>query len=255
MKRLKHFIKRARYLKGTDFLTLTAVVIAFSILVASLATFVYAKNRKLVVIEVPVSTVKPEYRRGELVEGLFFGEVFYEGKVSFSRRLNCTNYTRILPEIGTGSKTVEGSSSPKVLKNVTGSIAYVPKDAPTDVNCLIEITNRYCVAYLFGCTERNYTYYTQNFEILSQPPRETEQPELPSQSIEVLDLGNQQPVADSGGSVTNNTTNNTTNNNTNNTTNNSEKDLLDLDAYGNCLFEERGLLGSVVAPLSCTGKL
>lgn len=218
MKLLRHYTAKVKGLAFIDLLTLGLVISAFMLVMAVAISYTRAAYfTKLSEIEVPVATVKSEYKRGELIEGQFFGQVFWSGQVDYTRQLICPNYVDVLPSLIDGRLIVNGKGTPRVLKGERAPIAYTPHNAPTNVNCTIQFNNHYCIPYLFGCANRDYSYYTQTFTITNDEPLNIPEPVgnsfpnvAPKQEIQTK----------SQSTSTEKTTNNITNNTTN-TTNNS----------------------------------
>lgn len=149
----------------TNALTIAAMIIG----IISLAALIYYQVRpmQLVDIKVPVSTEKPTYRAGESVNGIFFGEVFYEGEVRISRDVFCAGYrARIVT--AEGDDIFTGVSRPTVLKGDVRIIGKLPDDVPAGKNCVIQFVNSYDINTPFGVRHEERTYYTQNFLIISE---------------------------------------------------------------------------------------
>lgn len=164
MKLLKSYTTKVQELSVIDFITLGFVTAAFILVLAVLGTYVKASYlTKLANVEVPVATIKDSYVPGELIEGLFFGEVYYSGKVDYTRQLICPNYSEFIKDINTGYNIVKGSAVPRKLDGARSPIGYSSAGVPLNVNCTIQFKNLYCIPYLFGCVPKEYSYYTQTF--------------------------------------------------------------------------------------------
>lgn len=229
MKLLKRYTQKAKNLTAIDVVTLALVTAAF--LLAMAVTVSWTKARYftgLSHIEVPVSTTKDEYVPGELIEGLFFGEVKYSGEVKYTRQLICPNYSEFIPDINTGKSVVEGSATPRKLDGDRSPVGYPSLNVPTGVNCTIQFKNIYCIPYLFGCVPREYPYYTQTFSFkkAETPADPNAVSEFESPTGEKYTLpkvsGNTRGTADR--TTTNNTTTTNNNNSTTNNNNTQEED-------------------------------
>lgn len=217
MKLLRRYTAKVKGLAFIDLLTLGLVISAFLLAIAVGVSYVKAAYlTKLSQIEVPVATVKSEYKRGELIEGQFFGEVFWAGQVDYTRQLICPNYVDVLPSLIDGRLIVNGKGTPRTLKGERAPIAYTPLNAPTNVNCTIQFNNHYCIPYLFGCANRDYSYYTQTFTITDDEPLSIPEP----QGNAFPNVAPRQQAQPQLPSSTEKTTNNITNNTTNTTNNN-----------------------------------
>lgn len=220
MKRLKLYTQKVKGLTAIDMVTLGLVTAAFVLVLA--VSISYTKARyftPLSKIEVPVATTKDTYAPGELIEGLFFGEVRYGGEVKYVRQLVCPNYSEFIPDINTGKLFVQGSGVPRKLEGHRSPVGYSSQNVPLDVNCTIQFRNIYCVPYLFGCVKREYAYYTQTFTFkkaevgATNTQNQTAQftnPETGS-SYSLPKQSNSSSSVAKGG-TTNNVTNSTTNN-------------------------------------------
>lgn len=220
-----------------DFATIAIMVVA---LLALLALIVYyVVPIRTIDVKVPVATDQSTYAPGEPISGIFFGEVFYEGRVKVLREVFCTNYKATIepPASNADGDFFATISQPRKLEGQTVPIGNLPKEIPVDVNCVLRFTNLYEIQTPFGIRRIEYSYYTQNFSIISQERRDVLDCEAAGGTdclnTTKTDEKEKTPVAQSpsvnyyGGpdasepSSNQNTTNNTTNNSTtNNTTNN-----------------------------------
>jgi hypothetical protein len=150
--------------KFTNILTIAAMIIGIVALIA--LVYYQVRPMELVDIKVPVSTEKPTYRAGENVNGIFFGEVYYEGEVRISRDVFCAGYrAKILTD--EGDEIFTGVSRPVVLKGDLRTIGKLPANVPEGKNCVIQFVNSYDINTPFGIRHEERTYYTQNFLIIS----------------------------------------------------------------------------------------
>lgn len=243
MKLLKRYTQKAKNLTAIDIVTLALVTAAFMLAMAVSVSYVKARYfTGLSRIEVPVATTKNVYAPGELIEGLFFGEVRYSGEVKYTRQLICPNYSEFIPDINTGKPIVDGSATPRKLEGHRSPVGYPSQNVPLATSCIIQFKNLYCIPYLFGCVRREYSYYTQTFTFKpaetasAEPSNEVSEFENPATG-ERFTLPRQsasnQVAPKSDNRVTNNTTNNSTTNNS--TTNNTTPEA-----------EEPGLIESII---------
>lgn len=169
MRRLKAYTNKVQGLSFVDFVTLGLVTAAFILVLTVFGSYLKASYfTKLARIEVPVATVKDSYMPGELIEGLFFGEVYYSGKVDYTRQLICPNYSEYIEDINTGGNVVKGSAVPREINGARSPIGVASTGVPLDVNCTIQFKNLYCIPYLFGCVAKEYSYYTQAFTFTNE---------------------------------------------------------------------------------------
>lgn len=160
----KKLIKRSINWRTADAITIALMIFAAIALVA--LVYYQVRPMKLVDIKVPVSTEKPTYRAGENVNGIFFGEVFYDGEVRILRDVFCAGYqSRILTE--EGDEIFNGVSRPTKLAGDVRTIGKLPDDVPVGKNCIIQFVNIYDIKTPFGNRHEEHTYYTQNFLIIS----------------------------------------------------------------------------------------
>lgn len=119
-------------------------------------------------IKVPVSTDKPEYAPGDEVSGIFFGEVFYSGKVEILREVFCRNYQGVI-KADNGQDIFSTVSIPITLEGASRRIGKLPMDVPVGENCVIQFINTYTIGTPFGTRVITEDYYTQNFLIAADP--------------------------------------------------------------------------------------
>lgn len=223
--------------KFSDFLTLAAMIIG----VFALFTLIYFYVRPIKTndVKVPVATDQSTYAPGEDISGIFFGEVFYEGRVKILREVFCTNYKATIepPKNNAEGSFFETISTPRKLEGLTVPIGQLPKNIPVGVNCVLRFTNLYEIQTPFGIRRIEYAYYTQNFSIISQQRRDILDCEAAGgtdcvEKTEQTSVENTNQTSDASSTTiyygapnsaapdqtTNNTTNNTTTNNS--TTNN-----------------------------------
>lgn len=174
LNKIKHPLKQRRRLinksnawRITDIFTITAMAIALVALLALI--YFYVRPVPTVDIKVPVATDKAEYQPGEEVSGIFFGEVYYSGKVDIVRDVFCKDYRgRILTD--QGDEIFSGASVPAKLEGTTRRIGNLPSDVPVGQNCVIQFVNTYHIETPFGDRVISNAYYTQNFMIVEPRP-------------------------------------------------------------------------------------
>jgi hypothetical protein len=134
-----------------------------------LIALIYLQVRpvQLVDIKVPVATDKAEYYPGQEVGGIFFGEVFWDGKVEIHREVYCKNYKATI-QTDAGDDIFRGVSRPIKLEGTSRVIGKLPLTVPIGENCVIQFVNTYHLNTPFGGRDIDVTYYTQNFKILTQ---------------------------------------------------------------------------------------
>lgn len=154
-----------------DIITATGIVVGFFALAALIYYNIYPI--KLVDIKVPVATDRAFYKPGERVNGVFFGEIFYTGRVEVYTDIFCAGY-RAPMRGDDGSVVFSGNSRPVVLQGDTRYIGRVPDDAPVGKNCVIQFVNNYDIKTPFGTRHEERAYYTQNFFIQSPDDDESE---------------------------------------------------------------------------------
>lgn len=128
---------------------------------------------QLVDIKVPVATDKAFYYPGERVSGVFFGEIFYSGKVAIYTDIFCAGYRSPIKSPD-GTDIFNSNSRPIVLQGDTRFIGHIPDDVPIGKNCVIQFVNEYEIKTPFGTRHEERTYYTQNFFIREKDSEETE---------------------------------------------------------------------------------
>lgn len=145
-----------------DIITATTMVGAFFALAALIYYNVYPI--KLVDIKVPVATDRAFYQPGDRVNGVFFGEIFYTGRVEVYTDIFCAGY-RAQMRGDDGKVVFSGNSRPVVLQGDTRYIGRIPDDVPVGKNCVIQFVNNYDIKTPFGTRHEERAYYTQNFYI------------------------------------------------------------------------------------------
>lgn len=174
LKLRKKLLTRRPNLKAVDAAFLGIMLFAFISLIALI--YFQVRPLKLVDIKVPVATEKAWYTPGERVNGIFFGEIFYTGRVQVYTDIFCAGYRA--PIRGDDGATVfSGNSRPVVLKGDTRFIGTIPEDAPVGKNCVIQFVNSYDIKTPFGNRHEERAYYTQNFFIRDPNDREEDNAE------------------------------------------------------------------------------
>lgn len=128
---------------------------------------------KTVDIKVPVATDRSAYAPGEQIGGIFFGEIYYNGSVKVLREVYCKDYKAIIepPASAKNGDFYNTQSIPRKLDGLSVNIGSLPKDIPVGKNCVLQFTNVYEIPTPFGTRHIEYSYYTQNFAIISQERR------------------------------------------------------------------------------------
>lgn len=168
MWQLKNKLEGLRFKMNTrvfaDRVTLIVVVAA----VLTLGWLVYLNVRPIptVDIKVPVATDQSSYYPGQQVSGIFFGDVFYEGKVEVLREVYCKDFNGII-KTSEGDDIFKGISRATHLEGTSREIGELPKDVPVGSNCVIQFANTYNIPTPFGNRTITKIYYTQNFAIVS----------------------------------------------------------------------------------------
>lgn len=220
-----------------QWLTVDRVTVSIMIIaLIALGGLIYYQVRPIrtVDIKVPVATDKASYYPGQEASGIFFGEVYYNGKVEVLREIYCKNYKGII-KTDEGADIFRGISRPIKLEGDTRVIGKIPMNAPIGANCVLQFANTYAISTPFGTRHITVTYYTQNFSIVTEGrrkqldcearggsdcdklnPQVSQENNQTSQNIAPTNGTNRQPLYEpqQPQQVTNNsTTNNTTNNN------------------------------------------
>lgn len=151
-----------------DLVTILGIV--FGVLALLALVYYQVRPVKTVDIKVPVATDKASYYPGQEISGLFFGEVFYSGRVEIIREVFCKDYRAII-KTDDGSETFRGISKPTKLEGDSRKIGYLPKEIPIGSNCVLQFINTYHISTPFGERRVNYDYYTQNFSIITEGRR------------------------------------------------------------------------------------
>lgn len=230
-------------LSRLDLITSLAVAGAAVLIFIIGLTYLEARFKSLVDIKVPVATSKAKYAPKSQVSALFFGEVRYKGEVGVTRRLVCEGYTRPIDDFDDdANKVVENVSTPRKLIGNAIPVGILPEDAPIGQNCIIEFNNHYCIPYLFGCVVRDYPYYTQTFEIVSQEEAQKDPNAQPAGNITVPQ---NQPAQKNQENFQAPTSTN------NGSTNNNITIIEDKPTYTECVADKQGLFPTVGGIVSC----
>lgn len=156
-------VRAARIIERAVLLIIILAILAFGLLL-----YYFNRPVKLVDIKIPVATTKAKYYPGQMVGGLFFGEVYYNGRVQILREVFCEDYQETIKTTD-GDELFQGKSTPHKLSGTARNIGLLPDNAPIGENCVIQFVNTYCLKTPFGPDCREITYYTQNFEIIPKP--------------------------------------------------------------------------------------
>lgn len=166
-KTIKHYILR----KPSDRTTIDAAFLAtMTIALLALFALIFYQLRPIptVDIKVPVATDKAEYYAGQEVSGIFFGEVYYKGRVEILREVFCKDYRGVI-KTDEGDDIFKGISNPRHLEGTSRRIGKLPADVPVGSNCVIQFLNTYTIETPFGNRQIVRDYYTQNFKIVDKP--------------------------------------------------------------------------------------
>lgn len=167
LKTIRQYILR----KPSDRTTIDAAFL-FTMTVAMLALFalIFYQLRPIptVDIKVPVATDKAEYYAGQEVSGIFFGDVYYKGRVEILREVFCKDYRGVI-KTEKGDDIFKGISAPQHLEGTSRRIGNLPDDVPVGSNCVIQFLNTYNIETPFGNRQIVRDYYTQNFKIVDKP--------------------------------------------------------------------------------------
>lgn len=176
-KTIKEYIKKKR-IDNRNLIDLVFLVLMVAgVLALSALIYFYARPIRTVDIKVPVATDKAEYYPEQEVSGIFFGQIFYEGRVEILRDVFCKNYRGTI-KTDEGDDIFKGTSKPNKLEGATRRIGKIPSDVPVGENCVIQFLNTYNIQTPFGNRQIVVDYYTQNFKIVPKPvetPPATEQ--------------------------------------------------------------------------------
>lgn len=185
MFRLLHIIKRkfhplktrARLIRDSWKWQTADIIFIATMLIATmaLASLLWYNLRpiKTVDIKVPVATDRSAYAPGEQIGGIFFGEIFYKGNVKVLREVYCKDYKAVIepPAEAKNGDFYDTQSIPRKLEGLSVNIGSLPNDIPVGKNCVLQFTNVYEIPTPFGTRHIEYSYYTQNFAIISQERR------------------------------------------------------------------------------------
>jgi hypothetical protein len=162
-------LKIKKHKKWVDRSLACIIVAAFIALVA--LVYYRVVPVALVDIKVPVATDKSSYYPGQKISGIFFGKVFYTGKVEVVREVYCKDFQATI-KTDEGSDVFRGVSRPSELKGDSRYIGHLPADIPIGSNCVIQFANIYRLETPFGPREETVVYYTQNFAIITKERRD-----------------------------------------------------------------------------------
>lgn len=171
LKERTRLITKSRKWRVADAVFLFTMLFASLSLVALIGYQVYPI--KTVDIKVPVATDRSAYAPGEQIGGIFFGEIFYKGNVRVLREVYCKDYKAVIepPASAKNGDFYDTQSIPRKLDGLSVNIGNLPKNIPVGKNCVLQFTNVYEVPTPFGTRHIEYSYYTQNFAIISQERR------------------------------------------------------------------------------------
>lgn len=179
IKRKFHPLKtRARLIRDSwkwqtaDVIFIATMVFAVLALLALL--WYNVRPIKTVDIKVPVATDRSAYAPGEQIGGIFFGEIYYEGDVRVLREVYCKDYKAVIdpPANAKNGDFYDTQSIPRKLDGLSVTIGNLPANIPIGKNCVLQFTNVYDIPTPFGTRHVSYSYYTQNFAIVSQERRD-----------------------------------------------------------------------------------
>ena len=80
-----------------DFITISGIV--FGTIALIILVLCQVMPIKFADIKVPVATDKDQYSPLQQVDGIFFGEIFYNGEVKILREVFCANYHAIITPV------------------------------------------------------------------------------------------------------------------------------------------------------------
>lgn len=167
LKTIRQYILR----KPSDRSTIDAAFLAtMTIALLALFALIFYQLRPIptVDIKVPVATDKAEYYAGQEVSGIFFGDVYYKGRVEILREVFCKDYRGVI-KTEKGDDIFKGISAPQHLEGTSRRIGNLPDDVPVGSNCVIQFLNTYNIETPFGNRQIVRDYYTQNFKIVDKP--------------------------------------------------------------------------------------
>lgn len=163
----KYILKKHDDNRNLVDLVFLVIMVAGVLALASLIYF-YARPIRTVDIKVPVATDKAEYYPEQEVSGIFFGQIYYSGRVEILRDVFCKNYRGTI-KTDEGDDIFKGTSKPNKLEGATRRIGKIPSDVPVGENCVIQFLNTYNIQTPFGNRQIVVDYYTQNFKIIPKP--------------------------------------------------------------------------------------
>jgi hypothetical protein len=167
LKTIRQYILR----KPSDRSTIDAAFLAtMTIALLALFALIFYQLRPIptVDIKVPVATDKAEYYAGQEVSGIFFGDIYYKGRVEILREVFCKDYRGVI-KTDEGDDIFKGISAPQHLEGTSRRIGLLPADVPVGSNCVIQFLNTYNIETPFGNRQIVRDYYTQNFKIVDKP--------------------------------------------------------------------------------------
>lgn len=166
LKQRRRLINKSNAWRITDLFTLAAMAVALLALVALI--YFYVRPVQTVDIKVPVATDKAEYYEGQEISGIFFGEIYWQGRVEILREVFCKDY-RATIKTDEGDEIFKGVSNPVKLEGDSRRIGNLPAGAPVGGNCVIQFVNTYHINTPFGDRIISKAYYTQNFKVIEKP--------------------------------------------------------------------------------------
>lgn len=195
LKNRKRLINKSNAWRITDIFTITTMALAFFALL--LLVWFYVRPINTVDIKVPVATDKAEYYEGQEISGIFFGEIYWQGRVEILREVFCKDY-RATIKTDEGDEIFKGISTPAKLEGDSRRIGNLPEGAPLGSNCVIQFVNTYHINTPFGDRIISKSYYTQNFKVIVKPSKPDKKAE-PSNDATSGVGGAQQAPAGVGG--------------------------------------------------------
>lgn len=150
-----------------DFITISGITFGTIALIILILCQIYPI--KFADIKVPVATDKDQYSPSQQVDGIFFGDIYYNGEVKILREIFCANYHAVIEPAVADDENDDfqlWQSKARKLDGVTVTIGVLPANVPIGQNCVIQFTNVYTTQTPFGIRHDEYQYYTQNFSII-----------------------------------------------------------------------------------------
>jgi hypothetical protein len=226
-KALSRYGKAKNHFRGAGFRGavegILAVIIILSFIALLALLWYNLKPVKMAEIKVPVATDKASYYAGQEVSGIFFGDIYHNGRVKVLREVFCKDYKSVIkpPKDSADGDFFDTQSRARHLEGESVKIGQLPQDIPLGSNCVLQFTNVYDIATPFGTRHYEYQYYTQNFSIVTKERRE--QLDNPSDTgvvtETIIQSSPDQTIDNGSGTPQRNTstTNNSTTNNYNTT--------------------------------------